>query len=630
MMTLCPARFAYTLYEGAKTPYFLARHGLRSSRRVDDDPTRGGTLMTKRLALLCVPALVAGVLVTTASPAGASLPAGATKVTVTTGSNHSGINANLAGAASIAGQITAVAGGTVSASVAAYKGNTFVRAGFTDGTGHYLIGGLSAYATGYAVCVSAFSVFGGNSTTGYLGRCYHTAAFNGSTVPSTATKVPLTTGQQQTGINIAMPSGAAISGKITNSGGTALSGVSVTAKSKSSSATGFGFTTSTGTYKITGLPASSTGYAVCANPSFILAGTTGFRPRCWRTVAWNGGAIPSAANAVSVSVGHTHTGINIALPVGAAISGQLTDAGNGNPLKNAGVEVFNSSGGFLASVSTNSTGHYTVKGLAAAAGYRVCAFPFSPSATVQYHGKCWKTVAWNGGSLPSGTTAVSTTLGHTHTGINFKLSKTIIKLGSIAGTVTAFGSPALLQSAHVSLFSSTGSLLTTVSTNSAGAYKFSNLKANATGYIVCAKAGEDTFSPTAVTPDTGWAPRCHTDVAWGGLGVPGTANKVPLSTGQNRTGINVALHVGGEISGTANTAGLKTTTLGFVVVDLYTSSGHFLTSTSSSFTDGTYEFKNLAPSTTGYIVCFDGRDVDFGQPNYLPQCWDHQAWDGNT
>lgn len=69
----------------------------------------------------------------------------------------------------------------------------FVQLGFTNSRGHYTIGGL--FAGTYAVCVSGGDASGGGSNTGYLGRCLGNKSFNGSTVPSGATKVSLNNGQ---------------------------------------------------------------------------------------------------------------------------------------------------------------------------------------------------------------------------------------------------------------------------------------------------------------------------------------------------------------------------------------------------------------------------------------------------
>src|SRR5207249_11333707 len=185
--------------------------------------------------------------------------------------------------------------------------------------------------------------------------------------------------------------------------------------------------------------------------------------------------------------------------------------------------VFSSTGKFLGSASTNSTGHYIVKGLAAATADRVCAAPDHVSLTVTFHGRCWKTIAWNGGALPSGTTAVGVHLGHTHTGISFKLGKTVIQLGSIAGVVTELVGGLPLSGASVTVFTSGGAFAGSASTNSSGQYTVANLRASSTGYIVCASA--EFASDGASPPVTGWAPRCFASAGWNGLQPPGGATK---------------------------------------------------------------------------------------------------------
>jgi hypothetical protein len=581
-----------------------------------------------RSALLWVPVLVAGVLIGTAATATATLPSGVTPVAVAAGTEKPNVDGHLRPAASIEGHISAFAGGTVSALVQAFAGNKLIRTGSTNGSGDYLIGGLPANATGYAVCVSSAS--GGNSTTGYLGRCYKTATWNGSTIPSGAVRVPLTPGQHETGINITLRSGAAIAGKVTNNGGTALNGVNILAKNRSSGRFFYSYTDGTGHYVLKDLTPSSTGYAVCFNPATLTAGTYGYRPECFNNKAWGGGSIPSTATPVSVSLGHTHAGISAALPVGGAISGTLTDAGNGNTLANGGVAIFSSTGRYLTSAPTNAQGHYVAKGLAAASADRVCASgPDGVVPGVSYKGKCWKNVAWNGGSLPSGTTGVSVSLGHNHTGINFRLTRVTVQLGSIGGRITERAGGQPLQNALVHLFALTGTSHSSTTTDATGHYSFSNVRPNSTGYVVCAKASSSTFSTTP-TPATGWAPRCYADAAWSGYSYgapPSAATKLPLSAGQDRTHINFALRVGGKISGTVTQYGTATTLPG-IPVQVFTATGRSLI---SSYTqgDGTYSVTGLSPvsSTSGYIVCFYG--YQYGVAGYLSQCFLNRPWDGN-
>jgi hypothetical protein len=576
------------------------------------------SLPFSRRVLIVACASAAAALAGTTGPALAGLPAGATQVAVSAGSSAPGINASLLSAGSISGKVTSVAAGTgVFAGVQVFKNGTHVAGAYSNSSGDYMVGGLSTGS--YVVCVSGASVIsGGGSTTGYLGRCFMNAAWNGGSIPSGATPVQVTAGSDSFGVNIQLPSAAAIAGKVTSAGGAALQSVSVIAQNRSNGSSYFGFTSATGRYTLTGLTASSQGYAVCFDPSGLTQGT-GFLPRCFKNVAWNGGTLPAGATAVSVSLGNTHTGIGAALPAGGAISGSVTDAKTGSGLAYAGVGVYSAGDKFLASVSTNSTGHYAVKGLTAATGDQVCVYPYTLNASTTYHAECWKNVSWNGGALPSATTPVSVKLKQTHTGINFGLSKNVVPTGSIAGTVREAGGNMPLQNAFVGVFTPGGVQIGSDTTNSSGGYKVPELQPSSNGYIVCVSA--ESASSATPTPTYGWAPRCYADAAWNTLRLPSGATKLTLTSGQDRTSIDITLPTAGGIAGTA-TDSVTVSPVANVTVELFTPGGGHITSTSTG-TDGTYSFLNL--SAGNYVVCFDGRN-QVGQAGYLPQCFDQQPW----
>src|SRR5262249_46035870 len=153
--------------------------------------------------------------------------------------------------------------------------------------------------------------------------------------------------------------------------------VSVYGHNRSTGDTFVAITAANGTYNLMGLPPSSMGYTVCFNPRYISAGTTGFLPRCYKNTAWDGvSAYPGSATKVSVSLGHTHSGVSGHVPVGGAISGTVKNSANGTALADAEVIVYASSGlSALGFDNTDAQGRYTVKGLRAATGDRVCVYP---------------------------------------------------------------------------------------------------------------------------------------------------------------------------------------------------------------------------------------------------------------
>ncbi|MFN2559923.1 MAG: hypothetical protein ABR571_01325 [Jatrophihabitans sp.] len=219
---------------------------------------------------------------------------------------------------------------------------------------------------------------------------------------------------------------------------------------------------------------------------------------------------------------------------------------------------------------------------------------------------------------------MSVTLGKTHTGIDFAPPATIVQVGSIAGTISERAGGTPLQSAVVEVFAG-DTKVGDATTDAAGRYKVGNLQANATGYVVCAKAVASTSSATVSTPATGWAPRCYPGVSWNGSNSPAAAaTRLPLLAGQDRTGINITLRVGARISGTAF-RGSTSTRLASVRVLVFTLAHRGVATVTTSL-DGTYRVPRLAPAS--YIVCFDGRSATL--TGYRPQCYDQVPWDGTT
>jgi Carboxypeptidase regulatory-like domain len=594
--------------------------------------------MRKRSVLLLTPVLVAGVAIGTADTATASLP-NANHVTVATGVTTPNIDAHLQNAAAIKGKVldAATGKGLSFTGVAAYQNGRFVASGYSDSTGAYVVGGLLAGS--YALCVNGLSAgFYGPSPTGYLGRCYGGLYFNGSTVPTGAAKVTVVNGQVQVNKNIALGRAAAIAGKVTNPSGIALRYVAVLLRNRSTGARFFQVTGSDGRYVAKGLTASAKGYSVCFSPaSATPTGTTGYLSRCYRNIAWNptvatSGSFPATATPVSVALGKTHVGINQVLPRAGAISGTITDAATGKPIAHVSVTVFNSAGRAIMFTSTNGKGQYVARNLYAASGDRVCASPTSVTTAtllVKYAGKCWKNVAWGGGTMPSAAGPVSVHLRAVHTGINLRPGRTVIRLASIAGTITEKAGGTRLNGADVFVYTSGGAPAGSTTTDATGHYIVRGLRASSTGYVVCAKATTSTVSG-GTTPASSWAPRCSIDVGWSELTIPSTAKRWPLSAGQARIGVNIALRVGGAVAGTTF-AGTGPSVASLVQVELFTAGGRKLRTTSSQF-DGTYSFTGLNPAagTAGYFVCFDGRQGFIFAQGYRPQCYLNVPWSGTA
>jgi len=284
------------------------------------------------------------------------------------------------------------------------------RVAFTATDGSYTVTGLPA-ATDYLVCFDSAGASGGSSdATGYLAQCWQNQPASGTPTP-----VTVTLGVTKTGVNAALSVGGAVSGIVTDAGGThqGLATVMVTVVSMSTNAQTFAMTAANGSYTAKGLPAG-TDYEVCFMTHWATGGSSasGYAEQCYNN---------QSGNMVTVTVRATRTGINAALAQGGAISGTVTDAGGTHQgLANVGVslswETTNSSGGIF--VETDGAGRYTVKGLPAG-NYQVCfdaGGATGGSSALGYVPQCYNNQPSSGTPTP-----VTVTVGATRTGISAAL-----------------------------------------------------------------------------------------------------------------------------------------------------------------------------------------------------------------
>jgi hypothetical protein len=234
-----------------------------------------------------------------------------TPVAVTSGATTTGINAALTAWGKISGTVTD-AGDTdqglanvdvmiSSASTGAFGGAT------TAADGTYTAHNLPS-ARDYKVCYFVNGVTGGlGDAAGYINQCYANQPISGTPTP-----VTVTNGVTVTGVNAALVRGGALSGTVTEAGGSlnGLEHVLVQVSSKSTGAREQRLTDPDGSYTVTGL-AAGTDYMVCFDGSRATGGSsdpTGYVDRCWQDQPTLGTPTP-----VSLSTGATTTGIGAAL-----------------------------------------------------------------------------------------------------------------------------------------------------------------------------------------------------------------------------------------------------------------------------------------------------------------------------
>jgi len=486
--------------------------------------------------------------------------AAADPMAVTAGSTTSGINAALAAGGQITGTVTdaSTSAPVAGVFVQAYdSGGNPVASTQTASDGTYTIAGLAtgSYKVGF--------VPGGT----YLPQFY-----DGKASLAAADPVAVTAGSTTSAINAALVvSGSGqISGTVTDaSTSSPVGNVEVDVYDSSGGFVSSVQTASNGTYIVPGLATGS--YKV----GFVPGGT--YLPQFY-----NGKATLTAADPVAVTAGSTTSGINAALAAGGQISGTVTDASTSSPVGNVEVDLYDSSGGFLASTQSASDGTYTFPDLVTGS-YKVGFVPGGNYLPQFYSGKATLAAA----------NPVSVTTGSTTSGINAALAAG----GQISGTVTDASTSAGVPNVEVDVYDSGGNPVASGQTASDGTYTISALP---TGSY---KIGFVPFGSN------------HLPQFYNGKATLAAANPVSVTTGSTTSGINAALAAGGQISGTVTDA---STSAGVpnVEVDAYDSGGSLVASTLTA-SDGTYTLSDLA--TGSYKVGF----VPGG--NYVPQFYNGRA-----
>lgn len=311
-------------------------------------------------------------------------PTESTGVAVTQGSPTQAIDASMQMGGTITGTVTDAASGTpiqgicVDAFAVSYPSNSDTSQACTNSSGVYTIHGVEG---GYSYSVQ----FSDNSGQGYL--------------PYQLPNPLAITNSTSTTQNAALTLGGTITGTITNSSGTPLSGICVEPQPYLYMNEPTACTNSSGAFSLNGVPAGNTALSIYDPLGNYLA--------------------PSSPPVVSVSDGASTSAGTIKLALGGTITGTVTDSSTNAPLANICVDAYSSAGAGSFGC-TDSSGNYTLNGLPTGS-YSLS----TRDESSQY--------------LPKLTSNVSVTAGTTTSGQNFAL----LKGGSISGTVTdlATGQP---------------------------------------------------------------------------------------------------------------------------------------------------------------------------------------------
>jgi hypothetical protein len=397
----------------------------------------------------------------------------------------------------------------------------------------------------------------------------------------------------------------AISGTVTDAGGTpqGLANVQVQVSSSSSGASGYASTSGDGSYEVTGLKAA-TDYQVCFSALGATGGSSddfGYVDQCYDNQPISGTPTP-----VSVAVNVTTSNIDAALVANETTPGAVLDVTAvpsstsialswTNPVEASltGVMIRRAVGatpppsaddGTLVTDITPPATSFTEDGLTPGTQYSYALF------------------AHNG--TPSFATAATVTS-----------TTTAVGPGAISGTVTdAGGTHQGLANVQVSVYSASGDNWSATTVDD-GTYTVTGLSVGQ--YTLWFDGSNATGGSSDAT---GYLPESYDNQP-----VSDPPTYVAVTEGAITSGVNAALAAGGAVSGTVTAAGGAQQGLANVQVQVIPGSGG-----PGGFTrtgvDGSYTAKGI-PAGTDYTVCFDAADVmDSG--GYFDECWQNQPTSG--
>ncbi|MDP9694330.1 UNVERIFIED_ORG: hypothetical protein J2X79_001885 [Arthrobacter globiformis] len=464
----------------------------------------------------------------------------ATPLTLTTSQHVTGIDANLVKGASIGGTVTAPEGVDLTSTLVTISQadrQTFSGTGQINADGTYVVRGLPAGS--YKVQFSGYN-------TETLEQWYA-----GASTLERATTVVLRAGEDVAGIDVTLVKGASVSGKVSAPAGVNLESIEVSvSRADTMYIPARAQVNADGTYRVGGLPTGS--YKV------QFAGY-----RTGTLEQWHAGASSfEDATPVALTAGKELTGINASLRTGASISGRATTPAGVDPTA-VQIELYRGDLGHMGSERLAADGSYTFTGLPAGP-YKIQFYARDSGALDQ----------WYGGALDSTTAeAIILTDGQQLTATD----TTLAKAASISGKVTT--PPGVAVSAVTARLSNADFPSwrgVSASVQSDGTYRFGRLREG--NYKIH-------FSGYGSGALDSWY---MNDTA------SGSATVLPLTAGQDLTGIDMTLVKGASISGKVTAPpGIDLT-----AVTAVATKGEEVNGISANVNaDGTYAVKSLAAGT---------------------------------
>jgi hypothetical protein len=473
--------------------------------------------------------------------------ASATPITITIPTGTIIVNATLARGAQITGRVThAVTGLPVPAYMFVYGegGSDFE---LPDANGYYTTTtGLRTgeYTVSFSQASEAQNLYGSSQVVSV-------------TAPNTLT-----------GVNGTLSPAGRITGRVTDAGGAPLSSADVYVSNDDGSYQDYFYTNVSGVYTATALPSGS--YSLH------------FRKNGYLSEYYNDKSDRELGDLVTVVAPNTVTGIDAALAAGGTITGVVTAADTGLPLRDADVYVYDATGRNVVNTTLTSNGQYTVASLPSGQ-YRLRFVPRSNGRACGYQAEWFSDKATLETADP-----ISVTAGAVTPNINAALARGSALMGQVVDAVTA----APLKDIEVTVYNSAGQ-------------RVARGRTTFLGYYITAPAlPSGAYRLLFEDDDLGYVDEYYNDKP-----SLSTADSVTVNAPNDVTGVSAALAKGGLIAGRV-TASDTGTGLPYVDVIVYDAGGQEV---GYSFTDSDGRYTVLDGIPTGDyrvgFVYYSGGDL---------------------
>lgn len=432
----------------------------------------------------------------------------------------SGVNFSLTKGGIISGSVTSSASGAgiVGVSVRIYNSAGTQVAQTTSGAA----GSWSLSGHGGFLPPGNYFAKTSNSL-GYVDERYNNQSCPGSTCSATAgTPIAVTAGGIASGRNFALDQGGSITGTVTASvGGSGLSGVTV------------GIFNSVGSQVATSVTATGGAWSsptlVPGNYFLRTSNALGYVDERYDNQSCPGSnCLATAGTPVAVTAGTVTSGRNFALDLGGTISGVVTASDSGLPLAGVSVRVLNTSSTTVVSATTSATGSWSA--LVPAGTYSLVT-----ANNLGYVDERWDNVLCPGSICPASGTQFVVTAGGLQAGKNFVLDRG----GIVTGLATAAATGLPIAGLQITLTNPAGTQLGTFFSNASGIWS---------AVVPAGTYFARTFATGGYINENYNNQSCPGQT---GVLCPVTASTpIVVSTGATTSGINFALDIGAQMSGT--------------------------------------------------------------------------------